>query len=185
MRLRVRAASVVLAASLACASGAAAQSSGEYDVKAAYLYNFAKFVEWPAESFPSPDAPFAICVLGQDPFGQSLDDIVEGERIQGRPLVVRRLHGWDDAQLCHILFVSASVQEDFVQLLGAHTFQRTLTVGDVPRFLTAGGHISFFLEGSTVRFAIHQANVARTDLQISSKLMRVARLEPDGSGDAR
>ena len=85
------------------------------------LYNFAKFVEWPAESFPSPDAPFAICVLGQDPFGRALDDIVEGERIQGRPLVVRRLKGWDGAELCHILFVSASAQEDFEQLLGGHT----------------------------------------------------------------
>jgi hypothetical protein len=181
MRLRARTAILVLPASLACATGIAAQSSGEYDVKAAYLYNFAKFVEWPSESFPSPDAPFAICVLGQDPFGQGLDNIVQGERVEGRPLVVRRLKGWDGAELCHILFVSASVQEDFDQLLGGHTFRRTLTVGDVPRFLTAGGHISFFLEGSSVRFAIHRANVARTDLQISSKLMRVARLE----GDAR
>jgi hypothetical protein len=178
MRLRVRAAAgVVLAASLACATGVAAQSSGEYDVKAAYLYNFAKFVEWPPEAFPSPDAPFAICVLGQDPFGRGLDDIVQGERIQGRPLVVRRLKGWDDAELCQILFVSASVEEDFEQLLQGNTFRRTLTVGDVPRFLAAGGHISFFLEGSSVRFAIHRANLSRTELQISSKLMRVATLE--------
>jgi hypothetical protein len=180
-----RTVSVVLAASLACALGAAAQSSGEYEVKAAYLYNFAKFVQWPAESFPSPDAPFAICVLGQDPFGRVLDDIVQGERIHGRPLVVRRLKSWDDAELCHILFVSVSVQEDFEQLLGGEALRRTLTVGDVPGFLTAGGHISFFLEGSTVRFAIHRDNVARTDLQISSKLMRVARIEPGATGGAR
>lgn len=179
MRLGARIASLVLAASLAGATGIAAQSSGEYDVKAAYLYNFAKFVEWPSEAFPSPDTPFAICVLGQDPFGRGLDDIIHGERVEGRPLVVRRLKGWDDAELCHILFVSTSVQEDFDQLLGGHTFRRTLTVGDVPRFLTAGGHISFFLEGSSVRFAIDRANVARTDLKISSKLMRVARLEGD------
>lgn len=179
MRLGARIASLVLAASLAGATGIAAQSSGEYDVKAAYLYNFAKFVEWPSEAFPSPDTPFAICVLGQDPFGRGLDDIIHGERVEGRPLVVRRLKGWDDAELCHILFVSTSVQEDFDQLLGGHTFRRTLTIGDVPRFLTAGGHISFFLEGSSVRFAIDRDNVARTDLKISSKLMRVARLEGD------
>ena len=67
----------------------------------------------PRRRFPSPDAPFAICVLGQDPFGPALDAIVQGERIQGRPLVVRRLKGWDDAELCHILFVSTSVREDF------------------------------------------------------------------------
>jgi hypothetical protein len=181
MRLRARTASLVLSASLVCATGVGAQSSGEYDVKAAYLYNFAKFVEWPPQAFPSPDAPFAICVLGQDPFGRALDDIVQGERINGRPLVVRRLNGWDDAELCHILFVSASVQEDFDQLLGGHTFRRTLTVGDVPGFLTAGGHIGFFVEDGSVRFAIQRANVARTDLRISSKLMRVARLE---GGDA-
>jgi hypothetical protein len=185
MRLRARTASFVLAGSLACGMGAAAQSSGEYDVKAAYLYNFAKFVEWPPESFPSRDAPFAICLLGHDPFGRALDDIVEGERIQGRSLVVRRLKGWDEAELCHILFVSSSVQEDFDELLGGHTFRRTLAVGDVPSFLTAGGHISFFLEGSSVRFAIHRDNVARTDLKISSKLMRVARIERNGAGDAR
>jgi hypothetical protein len=182
MRLRARATCFLLTAALVGATVAGAQSSGEYDVKAAYLYNFAKFVEWPAEAFPSPDTPFAICVLGQDPFGRGLDDIVQGERIHDRPLVVRRVAGWDDAELCHILFVSASVREDFAQLLGSHTFRRTLTVSDVPGFLTAGGHIGFFLEGSSVRFAIHRGNVARTDLQISSKLMRVARLE---DGDAR
>jgi hypothetical protein len=182
MRLRVRATCLLLTASLVCATGIGAQASGEYDVKAAYLYNFAKFVEWPAEAFPSPDAPFAICVLGHDPFGRGLDDIVQGERIHDRPLVVRRLAGWDDAELCHILFVSASVREDFDQLLGSHTFRRTLTVSDVPGFLTAGGHIGFFLEGTSVRFAIHRGNVARTDLQISSKLMRVARQE---DGDTR
>ena len=182
MHLRARGTCFLLTASLVCATGVGGQSSGEYDVKAAYLYNFAKFVEWPPEAFPSPDAPFAICVLGQDPFGRGLDDIVQGERVHDRPLVVRRLAGWDDAELCHILFVSASVREDFDQLLGSHTFRRTLTVSDVPGFLTAGGHIGFFLEGSSVRFAIHRGNVARTDLQISSKLMRVARLE---DGDTR
>ena len=98
--------------------------------------------------------------------------------------MVRRLKGWDDAELCQILFVSTSVQEDFAQLLGGHTFRRTLTVGEVPQFLTAGGHISFFLDGSNVRFAMNQANVARTDLQISSKLMRVARIDRGTGGDA-
>jgi hypothetical protein len=182
MLRRIGVVSVVLAASLAHAR--VASCSGEYDVKAAFLYNFAKFVEWPADSFPSPDAPFSICVLGADPFGQVLDDVARGERIQGRPLVVRRLKGWDDAESCQILFVSTSVREDFDQLLGGHTFRRTLTVGEVPQFLAAGGHISFFLEGTSVRFAVNADNVARTDLQISSKLMRVARVErtkPGGS----
>jgi len=180
MRWRIRAAGLVLAAFLPCAAMPIA--SGEYDVKAAYLYNFAKFIVWPPEAFPSADAPFAICILGQDPFGQALDAIVKGERIQRRPLVVRRLNGWDDAETCQILFVSTSVREDFEQLLGGHTFRRTLTVGEVPQFLAAGGHISFFLEGGNVRFAINAGSVARTDLQISSKLMRVARVDRGGAG---
>jgi hypothetical protein len=176
MRRRVSAL-VVGAVLAAVATAAAADSSGEYDVKAAYLYNFAKFVAWPPQSFASPDAQFAICILGQDPFGPSLDAIVHGERVEGRPLVVRRLKGWDDAELCQILFVSTSVQDDFAQLLGGHTFRRTLTVGEAPQFLRAGGHISFFLEGRNVRFALNPANISRTDLQISSKLMRVARID--------
>jgi hypothetical protein len=180
MRGRIRAAGLVLAPLLACAAMPIA--SGEYDVKAAYLYNFAKFVAWPPEAFPSAEAPFAICIIGQDPFGQALDAVVKGERIQGRPLVVYRLMGWDDAESCQILFVSTSVREDFEQLLGGHTFRRTLTVGEVPQFLAAGGHISFFLEGGNVRFAINAASVARTDLQISSKLMRVARVDRPGTG---
>jgi hypothetical protein len=183
MPRRFRVAGVVLAAWCAwIGSGRAAQTSGEYDVKAAYLYNFAKFVEWPPQSFPSPGAPFAICILGQDPFGHALDAIVQGERIQGKPLVVRRLTGWDDAELCQILFVSTSEQDDFQQLLGTHSFPRTLTVGEVPQFLKAGGHISFFLEGGSVRFAVNPANVARTELRISSKLMRVARVDNGPQG---
>jgi hypothetical protein len=172
-----------VAAWIACATaGAAAQSSGEYEVKAAYLYNFAKFVEWPPQSFPSADAPFAICVAGHDPFGPALDSIIEGERIHGRPLILRRLKGWDGAEACQILFVSASMQEDYSQLLGPDAFPRTLTVGEVPQFLKAGGHIAFFLEGRSVRFAINADSVARTQLQISSKLMRVARVDRSRSG---
>lgn len=171
---------------VACAVGASllwitppalAQQSGEYTVKAAFLYNFAKFVEWPAQAFPSPDAPFSICVLGPDPFGAALDAVVAHERIQGRPLIVLRMDLWDGSARCHILFISNALQQQYEALLGAGTFSRTLTVGDDEPFLLAGGHISFFLEENRVRFAVNADSVARSDLQISSKLMRVARVE--------
>lgn len=181
----VRMGVVAVAASLAATAPAAAAASGEYAVKAVYLYNFARFIEWPPQSFQSPEAPFAICIVGLDPFEGSLDEIVKGERIQGRTLIVRRLKGWDGAEQCQILFVSTSAKEDFEQLLAGHNFRRTLTVGDVTDFLRAGGHISFFLDGNRVRFAIDVDNVARTDLQISSKLMRVARLDRSRSGGSQ
>ena len=146
-------------------------------MKAAFLFNFAKFVEWPAQAFPAADTPFAICVLGADPFGAALDSAVANERIQGRPLVVRRLSAWDGSERCHILFVSKALQTQFEALLGAGTFSHTLTVGDVESFLPAGGHISFFLEENRVRFGVNAESVARSDLHISSKLMRVARVE--------
>ena len=161
---------------------AAAQPPGEYAVKAAFLYNFAKFVEWPVQAFPSPDAPFSMCVLGPDPFGGALDAAVANERIQGRPLIVRRFDVWDASSQCHILFVSSALQTQFAALLGAGTFRRTLTVGDGEAFLQAGGHISFFLEENRVRFAINADSVARSDLQISSKLMRVARVDRPRGG---
>jgi hypothetical protein len=154
----------------------AAQQPGEYAVKAAFLYNFAKFVDWPAQAFTSPDAPFTICVLGPDPFGGALDSAVANERIQGRSLIVRRLGVWDGRETCHILFVSSALQPQFAALLGSGTFTRTLTVGDREPFLQAGGHICFFLEANRVRFAVNADSVARSDLQISSKLMRVARV---------
>ena len=165
-----------------CVSRAGAEQPGEYAVKAAFLYNFAKFVEWPAQAFPSPEAPFSICVLGPDPFGGALDAAVANERIHGRSLLVQRLDVWDPSARCHILFVSSAVQAQSAALLGAGTFRRTLTVGDGDAFLHAGGHISFFLEENRVRFAINAESVARSDLQISSKLMRVARIERPRGG---
>jgi hypothetical protein len=152
-------------------------------VKAAFLYNFAKFVEWPAQAFPSPDAPLSICVLGPDPFGGALDAAVANERIQGRLLVVRRLDVWDASARCHILFVSSTLQAQFGELAGAETFSRALlTVGDGEAFLRAGGHISFFVEDNRVRFAVNADSIARSDLRISSKLMRVARVERPTGG---
>ena len=85
-----------------------AQVSREYDVKAAFLYNFITFTDWPAAAFSGPDSPYVIGVLGEDPFGAALDEIVKGEQIKGRPLVVRRFKRIEDVHHCHILFISSS-----------------------------------------------------------------------------
>src|SRR5438094_1030718 len=80
----------------------------EYDLKAAFLFNFAQFVEWPPQSFAGPNAPIVIGVLGEDPFGSSLDEIVEGETVHEHPLVIRRYHSIDQHDYCQILFISLS-----------------------------------------------------------------------------
>src|SRR4051794_22363120 len=89
-------------------SGLNSEPIAEYHVKAAFLYNFARFVEWPGEAFRSPGEPFSICVLGADPFGQDLDDVVAGKAIAGRPVAVRRFTDARETGGCHILFVSSS-----------------------------------------------------------------------------
>jgi hypothetical protein len=138
-----RVAGGLLAAVLCCGSIKGADvASLEYGVKAAFLYNFVKFVEWPNGAFTSPDAPVAICVLGADPFGRTLDEIVQGERVESRSLVVRRVDNAASAASCHLLFVSSSERTRFEAILRAIDTRRVLTVAERMKFLGAGGHIA-------------------------------------------
>jgi hypothetical protein len=154
----------------------------EYEVKAAFLYNFARFVQWPPHAFASGDAPLTICVLGSDPFGPALDDIVRVERVHGRPFAIARPGGPGAAAGCHILFVSSSEEPRYRDILARIDRRVILTVSDVTSFLAAGGHISFFLDGNHVRFAVNTAALRECDLQVSSKLLRVARSIPLAQG---
>ena len=170
-----------LAALLACGaallgpaeSGAQGPRELEYEVKAAFLYNFTKFVEWPPEAFPNERSPIVLCVVGDDPFGRSLETLVRGETVGGRSLAVDRRAAGDFRQ-CHLMFVSSSERGRFSQILGSLGGADVLTVGDAPGFLEAGGLINFTLEEKKVRFAINQAAVERSRLKVSSKLMRLA-----------
>lgn len=147
----------------------------EYQVKAAFLYNFAKFVTWPADAFPDAGSPFYVCVLGDDPFGPALDQTLEGETLRGRRLEIRRLRRPAGSLPCHILFVAKSEGPSFDAALARVDPNRTLTVGEAPRFLRAGGLINFVLDGNRVRFEINTAAARRSQLRISSKLMRLSR----------
>jgi hypothetical protein len=148
----------------------------EYQVKAAFLYNFTKFVEWPAD--PQPQGPFRLCVVGSDPFGGSLEAIVRGETVAGRPLVVDRVDNdgqpLEKVRSCHVLFISRSERERLRQILDTVAGGAVLTVSDIPGFLDAGGQIELVLVGTKVRFAIEPAAAARSGLKISSKLLRLA-----------
>jgi YfiR/HmsC-like len=166
---------------------AAAQSGSfeEYEVKAAFLYNFAKFVEWPAASFPDAAAPLALCIHGPDPFGPFLDTLVQGEAIGGRRLVVERGRPAERLRGCHVLFVARAERERYAELLAGLEGASVLTVGEGPGFLTAGGLFRFVLEGGKVRFEANLPAIERSSLKVSSKLLRVARpVQPD-TGERR
>jgi len=130
-------------------------SPTEFEVKAAFLYNFAKFVEWPPDAFPEPSAPLAFCVYGDDPVSASLDAVTRGETLNGRRLVVRRLRDLLQVRECHVLFISAQEKGRLPEALSALRDARVLTVGEGQGFLDKGGMIRLFLEQNRMRFGSH------------------------------
>lgn len=165
---------------LALISGAAgpiptflqAEEPLEYDVKAAFLLNFTKFIEWPAEAFASP-AQISICILGEDSFGSTLDQIVSGEAVNGRKVTVQRIKRPPPPRTCQILFVSKS-EKEVAKTLSA-LGPGVLTVGERETFVREGGMIAFVIEERRVRFDINQGAAEKAGLKLSSKLLGVAR----------
>jgi hypothetical protein len=141
--------------------------------KAAFLFNFAQFVEWPPSSFTDAQTPIVIGVLGQDPFGTILEDLVEGEVVHGRSLAVHRFSKVEDVKICHILFVSASERASFPRIFAALKGRSVLTVGDVPGFASGGGIIGFVNDGKFVRMQANLAAARASGLTISSSILRL------------
>jgi len=146
----------------------------EYEVKAAFLYNFAKFVEWPREAFEGTTGKIEICVLGRNPFGSALLDAVRGKSIGSRDFAVREIAAAQEAAGCHILFVSDSERRQLGSVLKAIKSRYVLTVGESDEFLANGGLINFVLRDSNVRFQANTEAISRAKIQISSKLLRIA-----------
>lgn len=155
------------------AAHAQRSSASEYAVKAAFLYNFAKFIEWPSGA---PSGPIKIGILGEDPFGATLDGTVKGKTANGRSLVIRRLKRTQDARSCHIVFVSRSEKGRFAEILEAVKGAPVLTVADTERFAHRGGMLNFYLEQNRVRFEVNVTAAEQARLKISSKLLRLARI---------
>lgn len=151
---------------------AQAQVASEYDIKAAFLYNFTKFVEWPASTFEDERSSFRICILGEDPFGKSLRDIAV-EPVAGRKITLVGMANLKP-ESCHVLFISRSERSRMPQILQDLGDAPVLTVADTSGFLEEGGIINFVLEGSKVRFQINQEAAERAGIKISSKLLRLA-----------
>jgi hypothetical protein len=170
----------LLAWALALAAGPlAAEADLEYPVKAAFLFNFTKFVDWPADAFAGEKSPLNLCVYGGDPFGKALDDLVANETVGGRPIAVRRVGRGADLKACHVLFLSRAERERQAEVLADLRGAPVLTVGETDRFLADGGLVNFFLEANRVRFAVDLGAVERSRLKISSKLLRLARVTPE------
>jgi hypothetical protein len=155
--------------------GASAQTErpAEYEVKAAYLLNFLKFVQWPASLAGASDS-IPICVLGHDPFGAALDRIVSGQRIDGKNVVVRRLSKVADADGCRLLFIDSSQSGQLPMTMASLNDSPVLTVSDIPDFVSRGGIIQFVLRQERVRFEVNLLNAQRIGLILSSQLLNVA-----------
>jgi len=147
----------------------------EYAVKAAFLYNFAKFVEWP-DSPAAPPSTLTLCVLGTDPFGEALETAVLDKTVRSRTLSVRRLQGLEDLGPCPILFIASSEVGRLPQILERLRGAPVLTVGESDGFARAGGMIGFFLEENRVRFEVNLGAAEAAGLRISSRLLGVAKV---------
>ena len=168
------AAALVIGAMLVKTPPSAAQNVAvEYQVKAAFLYNFAKFVRWPDEAFSRPSDPFTICLEG-DPFGGTLERTIGGETLNGRPLVVRRLSPSDSVRGCHMVYVAPSQSRRSAQIINSAGMSALLTVGEAEDFITRGGMIRFIESRQRIRFQINPDAAERASLRVSSRLLRLA-----------
>jgi hypothetical protein len=166
---------IAILAFASCAAWAGTAPS-EYQVKAAFLFNFAHFIEWPVDAFQQPDAPFAVCVLGEDPFGSTLDDIVRGETINQHPLVVKRLHDLRDTGVCNILFIARSELSRLDEILPALKGRSILTVSEADGSDRRGVMIRLMTENNRIRLRIDLAAARAGNLTISSNLLRPAEI---------
>jgi hypothetical protein len=176
----LRAAALVASMWLCAAAGAAATT--EYQLKAVFLFNFAQFVEWPQQSFESPNAPFIIAVVGADPFGEHLDAAVRGETVMGHPLVIKRYRSVGEVENCQILYISNSELARLERILSSVDQRAVLTVSDIQRAAERGAIIQFTSEHNRLRLRINVAAAKAAGLTISSKLLRPAEIVGERQG---
>ncbi len=148
----------------------------EAQVKAVFLFNFAQFAEWPAETFPDATSPIIIGILGEDPFGPFLEKIVSGEHIGEHPIQVRRFASAEEAQACHILFIDKNKSRDIERILEQLRGKNILTVSDMKDFASRGGVIGLFIEDNKTKFEINLKEYKDSNVVISSRVLRLAAL---------
>jgi hypothetical protein len=160
-------------------AGAADASPSEYQVKAAFLLNFAKFVEWPAAKLGETNSPLVIGVIGANPFGTLLDEIVKGQTISGHRLVSRAISTAEEAAACHIVFISRSEKERLRPLLDGLKDQPVVTVSETKGFAQDGGMINLVVQNNHVKLEINPTAAGEAGVKLSSKLLAIARIKPE------
>jgi hypothetical protein len=166
---------MLAACTLTAASPEQPEGTLENDVKATFLFNFTKYVEWPAAAFQSDDEPFRVCVIGATAFSSAVDRVIANESVGSHPLVRAAVESAEAARECHILFVGRADAARADRVLSATRAVPVLTVSDGPDFLRRGATLAFVVEGNRVRFDVNLVDAKSRGLTISSKLLRVAR----------
>jgi YfiR/HmsC-like len=192
IKRRLRAVVAILPILLAGATLNAQNTSGssEYLIKAGFIYNFANLVQWPSTSFAQPDSPIVIVILGEDHFGTTLDHVLEGKKVNARPFVIKRARSVSELQRalgpqkeCQILYVSSSEMSHLGEAIQMLKGVPVLTIGETPGFAKNGGIINLILEDNKVRFEVNVQAAKEADLNISSRLLALARIiPPPGEG---
>jgi hypothetical protein len=153
-----------------------AQTADEYRLKAAFLFNFAKFVDWPPGAFKTAGDPISICIVGKNPFGGALDQAVNGQAVQGKSFSIRQITDVHQMRGCHIIFVSSSERKRLPAIFSEIKTLGVLTVGECDNFAAEGGVVNFRIEEGTVRIQINVDAAALQQLHISSKLLSLAEI---------
>jgi hypothetical protein len=164
------------------AQSADSADNSEYLIKAGFTYNFAKLMDWPATAFPQPNSPIVIGILGTDPFGGTLDQVLRGKQANGRDFEIKHLKWGMDVRDCDILFISSSEGAHVDEVLHAVHGLPVLTIGEMPGFAQRGGIINFILEDNKVRFEVNVDAAKQANINISSRLLSLAKIvqQPDG-----
>jgi hypothetical protein len=153
---------------------AAAEEPSEYEVKAAFLFNFSKFVEWPEGTFAGAADRITICILGQDPFGTLLEDAVRDKRVNGREISIQKTASVSRVAGCHVVFIASSEQDRLDEILGRLVDRPLLTVSDAESGAERGAIIGLTVDDKRVRFEVNLNAARRARLKLSSQLLKVA-----------
>jgi hypothetical protein len=155
--------------------GAETPALKEHELKAAFVYNFTKFVEWPSSSFRDPNAPFVVAVAGNSPCTAELEKIAKERKINGRQMIIKRVTTFEAAQDAQALFISASEESRSKDWLAAVRGRSVLTIGESELFCKQGGVINFLLEGEKIRFEINIDQAEASGLKVSAQLQKLAK----------